>query len=194
MKSNKGFGVVEIIIVVAAVVVLGLVGWVFYNSFANQETNETANSTDGGNSKQNSSTEKSDSSQAETKYLVIKEWQVKLALTDSITDARYEAKSDNPKYISLTTAKLVDLSKQYDECDIAKEGVAVIRSQPGDDHFGSPWTKSDLDAIGKKVGDYYYWVDVGQPCFSADNDFVVPKEISAIRSQLAKSIGTLEQN
>ncbi len=90
------------------------------------------------------------------KYLVIKEWGVKLPLTDNISDASYLYNSNNAVY--LTTAGIEKIT------GCSGQKTIVLERGNGDDPIGSS-TVSELNRENpsalKKVGNYYYALIVG---------------------------------
>jgi prepilin-type N-terminal cleavage/methylation domain-containing protein len=193
MKLNqKGFSVIEITIVIAVIGVIGSVGWLVYD---HQKSKNTDDNTIVSPTQVNNTTENTANSNEtiSAKYLVVSEWGVKIKLTDDITKATYVFEKPDNQWAYLNTPRLVELSKQYPECSSAKDSISFNRAKPGDDRFGSPWTENMLKEIGIKVGDYYYFAEGGQPCFSDKQDFQTPKEISSIRASLSNAIKTVEQ-
>lgn len=122
------------------------------------------------------------------KYLTIKEWGVRLKLSSTNADSNYKFEKDSDQFVVLSSTKLDEAAKNSKVCSGANESVTLNRTKVGDDHFGSPWTEKELQSIGKKVGDYYYYNDAGQPCFGTDADFAkepgVMETVAQLRSQL----------
>jgi|GEM_PF-1513830 len=85
--NQKGFGVVEILIIIVAVGLLGVVGWLVYDR-QKSKTSDTSNT-------QVSTTQKEEATVTKEKFLEIKEWSVKVPLTDQISDLSYEVTGRN---------------------------------------------------------------------------------------------------
>lgn len=111
MKRNAGFGVVGIVLVVAAVAVLGLIGWRLYdaNNAKQDNSNNQSSNTQGNNS--------SNGSQADTAtYLDIKELGIKLKLSDDIKDATYYYDTSTSTPVArVSTQSLTE--KSHGSCD-----------------------------------------------------------------------------
>lgn len=208
MTSNqKGFSAVEIVLVVAVVGLIGVVGWLVFsrrdNSVANSEKTsnssvvQTANKTQA--KSENAPQEKvAANAQDQRKFLVVKEWGVKFETSDMAQDVSYEFAPGANNMILLTTPRLAELAKATPVCANADKSIGIARAQIGDDHFGSPWTESELAAVGTKIGQYYYYSDGGKSCFGQEAELqkysAAIAEIGSIRASLTQLAKTVQAN
>ncbi|HEY4963558.1 MAG TPA: hypothetical protein VIH90_02570 [Candidatus Saccharimonadales bacterium] len=158
--NEKGFSVVELLIVILVLVLIGGVGYLVYKDHKTtvpkvvtvtktvvlqpktQSTNTTTTST--------------------PSYMVIKEWGVKIPLTSSISDAYY--------YYNNGYAYLSVQSHSSDQCaaNNVSEGV-ITRFSPTDIDPQTNQTllsEHTIDAV--KVGNYYYFYTHPQAACSSD--------------------------
>jgi prepilin-type N-terminal cleavage/methylation domain-containing protein len=118
MKINqKGFSVVEILIVIVVIGLLGAVGWLVYDRQSSKTSEKPSTQT---SAQQNTETKKQETPKEaakvpEQQYLEVKEWGVKLPLTDEISDLSYEVTSkglnlhdQNQPVIKFFTKRLKD--------------------------------------------------------------------------------------
>jgi hypothetical protein len=158
--NNKGVGAVIILLSILVVTAIGFTGYYVWNSQQNSKENSDG-SPNSVNSNENSTTTlqaQSEEPQDNQKYLVIKEWDVKMPLTEYLSDAVYSDRLG--EFIETDTAYLS--KKSYVDAFSGCEGAggAIVRfSGPDDDFFkdGPPITSFEnakKDAI--KINDYYY--------------------------------------
>lgn len=190
-KNEKGFSAVEVLLVLVVIGLLGGAGWYVWQS--KNKNDQSTTSTSQADSKRENNKEAPKDEVATAKYLTIKEWGVRLKLSDNIANATYRFEKPDYQWVYLTTPRLNELAQQTPECSAAKESITLNRAKPGDDRFGSPWKESELQEIGTKWGDYYYFGEGGQPCFTDKQDFQMPEEISQIRVSLGNAIKTIEK-
>lgn len=183
-KHQKGFGILEVLLILVIIGLLGGLGWYVWSNRA-KESQPIAATPAAQTAKE---TEEPEVETEDDGYLTVKEWGVKFQLDDSIKDAGYFLKKPTDNFIFLTTPKLEELSSSTPNCKLAAESVSITRAKVGDDRFGSPWTQADLEEIGTKVGDYYYFDEGGQVCFGTDEDIAkiekTVAEIGEIRANL----------
>lgn len=157
-KDEKGFTLIEGIIILVVVLLIGGIGFFVY---ANRDSNK--DNTDTKTSQQKDSEESAD--KAEEKYLDIPELDVRMKLTSSIEDAYYSMSNEGYAYFS---THYFDKLEGFEQCrSNAKNGeyglAALSYAKIGDDHFGSPWTQAEFDGFSNsKIGDTYYWVSGSQ--------------------------------
>lgn len=193
-RTPKGFGIAGVMVILSAVSVLCVAGWVIYHR---QSSNDST--TKSGITVPNpaTTTEPSPAPTQEentTEYLAIKEWGVRIKLAPAIEGATYRFKNPADQWVKVTTPRLAALSQQYSpECAIADDSISITRAKPGDDRFGSPWTEENLQKVATKAGDYYYFSEQGQPCFSNEENFRTPKEINTIRTAFTEAVRTIER-
>jgi hypothetical protein len=129
-------------------------------------------------------------SMAEGQYLNIKQWGVRLKLTDKNMDAYYVSPNKGYGWFKISSKSLDEVVKNSKVCVGANRSDTIARVKPGDDNFGSPWTVKELTKIGKKVGEYYFIDEPGQACFGAEKDIVKESGIRTKISQLRANLPT----
>lgn len=117
-----------------------------------------------------------------TRYLVIKEWGVKLPLSDNLTDASYYMRDGE---VLLTTSRIQTACiLPASQCSIA----TLTRSTTGDEEYTEIYDADSDDGDGSvvsevKIGDYYYQFDdsneEGWRYQFADNDTQASKNAIA---------------
>lgn len=164
MKKNEtGFGIIGIVMIVVAILAVGLVGWYVMTSMnkkkapttttpaATNQTQATTNNTDGA-----------------TKYLEIKEWGIKFALTTDTADAYYDTKTSSPlDSMSLRTHSL----DSEPECKTGPQSVSTIfrvKKDAMDDSISGKKYSETQD--GKTIGDYFYFIQSSQSSCTEDTE------------------------
>ncbi len=172
MKANqKGFSVVEILIVVVVVGLLGAVGWLVYDrqSNKNKETTSTAQF------EQSSATNQANKEASNSKYLDIKEWGVQISVPNEIQDLTYE------NYQNYRGIESVRLTSPSLEAEGKLSGGPETQEKMGLLYRAKTGTKSGLARCDtnedcatqnnwshKTVGDYFYYYD---PTHAGDGFF-----------------------
>lgn len=134
------------------------------------------------------------SSQNNNKYLIIPEKGIKLKLTTKLDDAYYFINSRGDIYIS---AHRFDNIKGAEDCTAkGKYGdgggglAAITMAKPGDDHFGTPWTKEELEQRSSTlINNNYYWLEFSKSGCTDPNDpnsDHIEAEAATLREELAK--------
>ncbi|HUD81259.1 MAG TPA: hypothetical protein VMR08_01355 [Patescibacteria group bacterium] len=108
-KSEKGFSAVEIVLVIAVVVLIGVVGWLVYKD--HHKTTTALVTTTSSTKPATSTSTKTTTTPTTTNvnYLTIKQWGVKLTLTSPIDNATYTLVTNNvylPPSVFLSTSTL----------------------------------------------------------------------------------------
>lgn len=154
--DQKGFGFFYWLLILLLLILLILASWYVYKN--QQKKKQSASS-----SQQQQSTQPANQPE-EKKYLKIPEMGLKVELSEKIEDAYYAMHPDGWAYMSV---KSLD---KYAGCKAnAETGMAAIASaKVGDDNFGEPYTEAQLKAKGTKIGEKYYWIDLGQYDCTAD--------------------------
>lgn len=147
--NQRGFSPIVILLVLILAVLVGFTGYYVYNSQKNDD--KAAAPTPPVKS---TATTNQSNTQDTQKFLVIKEWGVKIPLTAEITDANYSYKNG---YVYLSTDSI---AKKYPECGADKTTVFAYG------RFDNPNQEADLPQAGQtygqaypnapKVGVYYY--------------------------------------
>ncbi len=176
-KKTAGFGMIGIILLSAVVIALGFVGWRVYDAHYGQKQPDVAAS-------------KQTPVDANAGYVVIKEWGVRIPLSEKTKGMTYAIDGSNA-FAFVSTPRLDELAKQNSECAEAYKSVSIGRIKLGDDYMGKPLTESDLGRTWVKIENYYYYSGVAQPCFGGSQAAVT--EIGDIRTALIESIKSVER-
>ncbi len=154
MKKNAGFGVVGIVLVVAAVAVLGLIGWRVYD--ANNAKNNSSTNQTGSNQSSNTQGDTPQNRQSDPNagYVVVKEWGIRFKPVDGLSGVAYSIGQvqDSNGTASFSTESLA----QYgDSCSASQTGMAPLGRL-----VRTLGTKDDAvtrsTAYSAQIGDYYY--------------------------------------
>ncbi len=160
VKNESGFSVVEGLIVIGVLALIGLSGWFVVASKHKDKT--TTKTTPSAATPVAKSTEQTsdNTTGGETKYLGIKEWGVKFALTTATADAYYDTKTNS----SLDSMSLRSHSlDSEDDCTNAPQSVASIFRVPKDTSDDSTQGKMySQTQDGKIIGDYFYFIQSSQ--------------------------------
>ncbi|HET8708791.1 MAG TPA: hypothetical protein VFL85_00765 [Candidatus Saccharimonadales bacterium] len=98
-----------------------------------------------------------DSGESSQQYLVIREWSVKLPLTNEIKDAYYTYKVvDTPDYGSVVYLGTTSLTAMDARCAPEKIGVAAIFRQSIAQHDAALKSGHAENVGSVRLGDYYY--------------------------------------
>ena len=160
-ENQSGVAHLAAIALVVVILAIGGVGWYVWKS-NNRESKTTVTPpvTKNENSTIETTQETENETKPETKYLEIKEYGVKIVLTKDIEDA-YHVMNPYP-YLSVRSLD------KYKWCKLVKgdestSGIAAVsKGKVGDDNVGSPITVKELEERSSlKIGEYYYWVELG---------------------------------
>jgi len=164
--NSKGFGLIAVIIVIAVLVVLGGAGVYVYqrnhtaNSAANAKvTNHTTAKTDG-----SSGNKSNPSTGSQQTYLTIREWGVKLPLSDTIKGAYYVASNSSKDASGQPDTMwlgLTSLNSKGCDATLANQGQstqlgALLRVSPTATDPVSGTSYTQLYPNGITIGNYYY--------------------------------------
>ena len=151
MKANqKGFGIVEIIIVLVVISLLGVLGWVIYNR-QKDGTSEVSNT------QQKEETPKPETMKPDPNegYLVVKEWGLRFKSPSGLTDIKYTIHGDTASFFAKPTGSSVQYRADYDKFEDGNSRYALgnlYRSTSSTKPFSGDMTRE-----GKEIGDYYYY-------------------------------------
>lgn len=158
-KANRGFGLVGIVIVLAALVVTGAIVWRIYGTSSKQNisTQQTANQ----------DTQKStDKEPTPASYLDIKELGVKVKLSDDIKDAVYHYDASNTyPLVRVSTQTLIDKSNGACDPKTSSPFGSVRKTQDSTQPDGSV-LKPNGSTIFQFGSDYFVLATPNQPCSS----------------------------
>lgn len=174
MKSNqKGFSVVELLIVIVIIGLVGTVGWLVYDR-QKSKSDDKVTTTQASQQDQKEETPKKEEVKQPT-YFEIKELGVKFELTDNLTGLYYSiGNNGKTAYFSLN-----DLKGTYCAADKTAQ-VALTRYTDAD--FDVDFTASKEGA--RKIGSYYFMSVGGQAGCSEDN--AIQEKASQLRSDITK--------
>lgn len=161
---QSGFGTTVVLLAVLVVAVLAVTGLVVYQHHKSNTKSAAATSSPT-TTTQPKSTTTTQPAQATTQYLTIKEWGVKLPLSDSIKDAYYVVPAGiSPNGDGKPSSIDFGLTSQNSSCGIVTSDSSsfshtlgsIVRALPTetDPVSGKPYTQ--LDPNGTTIGSYYY--------------------------------------
>lgn len=181
MKNNqKGFGVVEGLLIIVIVGLLGFVGWYVWHS--KQSTDNTYNAATSANS---TSTSPTNSATPKEQALVVAEWGVKVPTTSVTNDLSYSLSNLNTMVNAKGSFRTKQLDSLWPNC--TTNSVIMLRGQASDtypsigssqasfkEQYDSLQSSTDVDwthtVKPKKIGDYYYiQAQPGAVCSSKSN-------------------------
>jgi hypothetical protein len=162
---QKGFTLIEALLIIIALCLIVGVGYYIYNSNHNKNATTASSSS----STAHPSTTPAPSAK---KYLEVKELGIKFVLTDKLKNAYY-GKVGNYFYLSVhdfdSNSELKGCSVNSTAGDLGILGINVGKVGEPDSGTaaGEVWTQATIDASGMtKVGDSYYGFQSGNaPCY-----------------------------
>jgi hypothetical protein len=167
-KNNQdGFGAIEALLVCLVIIVLGATSFLVFKH-SHKTSTKTASTPASQTPAKQPTTGTIQAEQPAPKYLTIKEWGVRLPLSDSIKDAYYLADTNSKGSDGITKQIYVGLkSVDNDGCAVISangvnskgqvQAVAIIfRAKPTDEDpvTGKPY--SEKTPIGATIGGYFY--------------------------------------
>lgn len=168
--GQKGFTFVEgLLIVIALSVVVGLG---YYVNSTNKDEKKPEKMTQANDQKQIEATKTPE----ETQYLTIKEWGVKIPLTDVTKNSTYRIENG---YVYLDVAIEDDT---LNECK-GQAGITKV-SNLNENPYNVPYNPSELEKVGSKVNDVYYFISGSQATCSENTK--VQEQATAIRTEWLK--------
>jgi type II secretory pathway pseudopilin PulG len=156
MKNNqKGFGVVEILVVIVVIGLLGTVGWLVYNRQKTKTTEYPTSQTNTIEQKEEATAEPTNKTDPNGGYFVVKEWGLRFKAPSGLTDIRYTIHGDTLAFFAKPTGTDVQYRTDYDKYADGLSEYAIgnlYRSTNSTKPFAG-----DMIKEGKKVGPYYYY-------------------------------------
>ncbi|MET0779825.1 MAG: hypothetical protein ABWY71_03240 [Candidatus Saccharimonadales bacterium] len=153
IKNTAGFSAVEGLVILGVVVLIGLAGW-FIVSSKHKDKTPAPNTTSSTND------DSANTTTGDTKYLEIKEWGVKFALTTDTADAYYDTSKTTP--LDAMSLRSHSLDSESD-CTTAPQSVAAIfrvaKDAPDESLPGKKYSETQ---DGKTIGDYFYFIQGSQ--------------------------------
>jgi len=164
---QSGFSAIVVSFIVLAVTVLAVTGLVAYRHHKPSSAKNSAATSITQTTTQPQSTKTTQTQQATTHYLTIKEWGVKLPLSSSIQDAYYivptgitDDADGRPSgiYVAVSSLKNTcgDISAGNTNTSIEKAVGEIVRSLPTDKDPVSGKLYTQLNPNGTTIGGYYY--------------------------------------
>ncbi len=155
-KNKKGFGVVEIILIIVVIGLIVAASWLFLDSRKSSTGDKETNT---GNSQQTTNNDEAKTPEG-TKpdpnagYLVLKDWGLRFKIPSGLSDVQYRIYGDRVIFFAKPTGFNVQYRADYDESEDSSSRYAT-----GNLYRSTDSTKLNLDYTvqGKKVGDYYYY-------------------------------------
>lgn len=182
-KNQKGFTVIEVLLVLILLSIVGFSGYYVYHTQKSSSTkpaiSTTASSTSAG--KDTTSTQTTTPSDS-TQYLVIKEWGVKIPLSDAIKDAVYAYSVEyGAESAGLSTKTLAAYG---DGCEAGGVGAGGIDRQTVTEHDQNAQKDDNMNypVYSIKVGNYYYQYISPQGACSGDDRSADNVQLSAIQA------------
>lgn len=173
-KNESGFSPVEVILLVGIIVSLGAVGWLVYDRQQSESDSTVVN-----NSSQQDKPHGGDESglgdaRSAAGYMTIKEWGVKLPLTEAVKDATYFAHTDadGSRHIYLSLASLAGT-----DCAASDGGGVAAYSRFKADKVAEPYVITEATP---KIGEYYYFAE-GSKSQCSDDEAVLNQANGAMQ-------------
>ena len=156
IRNEKGFSLIEVMLVIIAITLVTGVGFYVYSFSSNKDTNEST-------AKLEPAKPVKKDTESKEQFLEIKELGIKLE-TNEILSSAYYIKANNYFYFS---TREIDSEPELKGCTANESSnalgiVALIDGKPGEDKDESAasddvWSLEELDKpYFKKVGDTYY--------------------------------------
>jgi hypothetical protein len=166
-RDQSGFSAIEALLVVLAIAVISATGFVIYQRHKNASAKTSAATGSSQSTSQPQNTTITQPAQTASQYLTIKEWGIKLLLSDSIKDAYYVIPSGMSKnadglpsgiWLSVTS-----LNSSCGDASVGNTNVSVnnavgeiVRSLPTETDPVSGKLYTQLEPSGTTIGNYYY--------------------------------------
>lgn len=175
MKVNqRGFGVVEIVVVIVMVGLLGAVGWLVHDRQKIKTENKDMAAQTSVQTDEQAKQESKDE-EKQTNYFEIKELGVKFELSDNLSGLYYAiGNSNRTAYFSLNEFKGTD-------CAADKTAQVALTRYTDEDFASDPMVSKEQ---ARKIGDYYYLTIGGQAACS-ENDKIQEKA-TQMRADIVK--------
>lgn len=155
MKAHqKGFSVVELLVVVVVVGLLGAVGWLVYDRQKSKTDNNTTTQTSQEEKKQETPKQETVKPDPNAGYLVVKEWGLRFKTPSGLTDVRYAIHGDMAAFFAKPTGSSVQYRSDFDKYEDGHFPYATGLLYRSNDATNN---ERGFPTDGKKVGNYYYY-------------------------------------
>lgn len=153
-KNQKGFSVVEILIIIVVVGLIGTVGWLVYDRQKTKTPDSQPDTQTSIEQKGTADTQPTQKADPNEGYLVVKEWGLRFKTPTGLTDVRYTIHDDTVAFFAKPTGSSVQYRADYDKYEEGRSQYAT-----GNLYRSRESTKDKLGLVveGKKIGDYYYY-------------------------------------
>jgi len=153
-SNRRGFGPVKILLTFVAVVIVGFIVLFLISLKGRPLTTDTTNTSG------DSQTGINNGTGGETKYLEIKEWGVKFALTTDTADAYYDTKTASP--LDSMSLRVHSLDTESDCANSPQSIAAIFRVQKDATDDSVSGQKYSVTRDGQVIGDYFYFIQGSQ--------------------------------
>lgn len=157
-KNEKGFGMVEVLLIIVIAALIGVVGFMIYRNQHKAKTPSVATSQT--TTTQATKTITAAPTDSNTGYLVVKEWGLRFKVPTGLADVQYKIFNKTSGYddqlaiYAKPTGSTVEYIQDYESTYAGNPnhalGVLYRSTNPTED-------KLDYTVTGKKLGNYYYY-------------------------------------
>lgn len=154
--NQKGFGVVEGLLIFVALAIVAGTGFYVYNKVKNDQTGKPSGDTTQKINKENKAETKSQKSDPNSDHLVVKEWGIRFKVPGGLTDVKYTIHDDTASFFAKPVGSNVEYRDDYDKFEEGNSQYALgelyrSKESTNDERVDDTLIK------GKKVGNYYYY-------------------------------------
>lgn len=157
MKINqKGFSVVEILVIIVVVGLLGAVGWLVYDRQKSKNNEQPVTQSSSPQQKiEETSKQEAKTADPNKGYLVVKEWGLRFKLPNNLADINYRIHGDMVAFYAKPTGYTVEYRSDYEKVRDGNYPQYAIGSLYRSTE--SSKDKIGIQVEGKKIGNYYYY-------------------------------------
>ena len=166
LKSNQD-GIAHLLIVLI-IALLAILGFTVYRMMqSNNKSDSKASTSDTKTTDVKTNAAETESKKESAKFLTIKEWGIKFALTTATADAYYDTKTGSP--IDSMSLRSHSLDSETD-CTNTAQSVASIFRVPKDEVNEQTSKKYSEGGDGQTIGEYYYFIQSSQYLCTDDKE------------------------
>ncbi len=154
-KNEKGFGVIEILLIIAVIGLIIAIGWLFFSrqKDSTQDNKET-------NTQQTTqkTTEQQSTKDTDEGYLVVKEWGVRFKVPSSLKDTEIVYKVYDDKSVGITTARVKTIldNCKYEDTAGGSQMVSTIVTRSANQSDVMSSTDGPILLKDSQVSGHYY--------------------------------------